>query len=58
MNYALVSKEQLTQKGITNFGEELKDGQVVLPVSALKTITGLTGVEIVSLSEVKKLLKK
>lgn len=58
MNYALVSKEQLTQKGITNFGEELKDGRVVLPVSALKTITGLTGVEIVSLSEVKKLLKK
>lgn len=57
MNYVLVQKSQLIEKGVTNFGEELSDGRVVMPLSTLKTVTGLTGVDVVSLEQVKELIE-
>jgi len=57
MNYVLVQKSQLIEKGVTNFGEELSDGRVVMPLSTLKTVTGLTGVDVVSLEKVKELIE-
>ena len=42
MNYLLVSKAQLIEKGIYTDAQELSDGRAVLSINALKVIgTGL-----------------
>lgn len=58
MNYILAKKEELVALGINNFGEELRDGRVIMPATAVKTIAGLTGVEIVSLAEAQRLIEE
>lgn len=58
MNYILAKKEDLVALGVTNFGEELRDGRVIMPATAVKTLTGLTGVEIVSLAEAQRLIEE
>lgn len=55
MNYVLVDKKQLDEKGVFPFAELLPDGRVILPLNALKTITGLTGIDIVDSEAVKAL---
>lgn len=57
MNYVLVQKSQLEAKGVTNFGKELSDGRVVIPANMMKTVSGLTGVDIVSLEELNKIIE-
>jgi len=57
MNYVLVQKLQLIEKGVTNYGKELTDGRVVIPANMLKTVSGLTGVDIVSLEELNKIIE-
>lgn len=47
MNYLLVDKKQLLEKKIYPEAEELSDGRVVLNISVLKVITGLSNVEII-----------
>lgn len=58
MNYILAKKEELVALGINNFGEELRDGRVIMPATVVKTIAGLTGVEIVSLAEAQRLIEE
>lgn len=58
MNYILAKKEELVALGINNFGEELRDGRVIMPATAVKTIAGLTVVEIVSLAEAQRLIEE
>ena len=49
MNYLLVSKAQLIEKGIYTDAQELSDGRAVLSINALKVIgTGLKDVEIIT----------
>lgn len=55
MNYVLVDKKQLDEKGIFSFSELLPDGRVILSLNALKTITGLTGIDVVDSDRVKEL---
>lgn len=47
MNYLLVDKKQLLEKNIYPEAQELSDGRVVLNISVLKVITGLSNVEII-----------
>ncbi len=56
MNYILAKKEDLVALGVNNFGEELRDGRVIMPATAVKTLAGLTGFEIVSLAEAQRLI--
>ena len=57
MNYLLVSKEQLIEKGIYTDAQELSDGRAVLSINALKVIgTGLKDVEIITQEALNALL--
>lgn len=57
MNYLLVSKAQLVEKGIYTDAQELSDGRAVLSINALKVIgTGLTDVEIITQQTLDALL--
>lgn len=47
MNYLLVEKKQLVEKGVYTEAEEMSDGRAVLTINALKVVTGLTNVEII-----------
>lgn len=55
MNYVLVDKKQLDEQGVFPFAELLPDGRAILPLNALKTITGLTGIDVVDSDRVKEL---
>lgn len=57
MNYLLVSKVQLIEKGIYTDAQELSDGRAVLSINALKVIgTGLKDVEIITQEALNALL--
>lgn len=57
MNYLLVSKAQLIEKGIYTYAQELSDGRAVLSINALKVIgTGLKDVEIITQEALNALL--
>lgn len=57
MNYLLVSKAQLIEKGIYTDVQELSDGRAVLSINALKVIgTGLKDVEIITQEALNALL--
>lgn len=57
MNYLLVSKAQLIEKGIYTDAQELNDGRAVLSINALKVIgTGLKDVEIITQEALNALL--
>ena len=57
MNYLLVSKSQLIEKGIYTDAQELSDGRAVLSINALKVIgTGLKDVEIITQEALNALL--
>lgn len=57
MNYLLVSKAQLIEKGIYTDAQELSDGRAVLCINALKVIgTGLKDVEIITQEALNALL--
>ena len=57
MNYLLVSKAQLIEKGIYTDAQELSDGRAVLSINALKVIgTGLKDVEIITQDALNALL--
>lgn len=57
MNYLLVSKAQLIEKGIYTDAQELSDGRAVLSINALKVIgTGLKDVEIITQEALSALL--
>ncbi|MCS3355873.1 hypothetical protein NXW00_14735 [Bacteroides thetaiotaomicron] len=57
MNYLLVSKAQLIEKGIYTDAQELSDGRAVLSINALKVIgTGLKDVEIITQEALNALL--
>ena len=57
MNYVLVSKAQLIEKGIYTDAQELSDGRAVLSINALKVIgTGLKDVEIITQEALNALL--
>lgn len=57
MNYLLVSKAQLIEKGIYTDAQELSDGRAVLSINALKVIgTGLKDVEIITQEVLNALL--
>lgn len=57
MNYLLVSKAQLIEKGIYTDAQELSDGRAVLSINALKVIgTGLKNVEIITQEALNALL--
>ena len=57
MNYLLVSKAQLIEKGIYTDAQELSDGRAVLSNNALKVIgTGLKDVEIITQEALNALL--
>ena len=57
MNYLLVSKAQLLEKGIYTDAQELSDGRAVLSINALKVIgTGLKDVEIITQEALNALL--
>lgn len=57
MNYLLVSKAQLVEKGIYTDAQELSDGRAVLSINALKVIgTGLKDVEIITQEALNALL--
>ena len=57
MNYLLVSKAQLIEKGIYTDAQELSDGRAVLSINALKMIgTGLKDVEIITQEALNALL--
>lgn len=55
MNYVLVDKKQLDEKDVFPFAELLPDGRAILSLSALKTVTGLIGIDIVDSDRVKEL---
>ncbi len=57
MNYLLVSKAQLIEKGIYTDAQELSDGRAVLSINALKVIgSGLKDVEIITQEALNALL--
>lgn len=57
MNYLLVSKALLIEKGIYTDAQELSDGRAVLSINALKVIgTGLKDVEIITQEALNALL--
>ena len=57
MNYLLVKKEQLVEKGIYVDAQELSDGRSVLSINALKVIgSDLQGVEIITQQTLDALL--
>ena len=57
MNYLLVSKAQLIEKGIYTDAQELSDGRAVLSINALKVIgPGLKDVEIITQEALNALL--
>lgn len=57
MNYLLVSKAQLVEKGIYTDAQELSDGRAVLSINALKVIgSGLKNVEIITQEALNALL--
>ena len=57
MNYLLVSKAQLIEKGIYQDAQELSDGRAILSINALKVIgTGLKDVEIITQEALNALL--
>lgn len=57
MNYLLVSKAQLIEKGIYTDAQELSDGRAVLSINALKVIgAGLKNVEIITQEALNALL--
>ena len=57
MNYLLVSKAQLIEKGIYTDAQELSDGRAVLSINSLKVIgTGLKDVEIITQEALNALL--
>lgn len=57
MNYLLVNKAQLIEKGIYTDAQELSDGRAVLSINALKVIgTGLKDVEIITQEALNALL--
>lgn len=59
MNYLLVSKAQLIEKGIYQDAQELSDGRAVLSINALKVIgTGLKDVEIITQEALNALLEE
>mgnify|MGYP000224889671 FL=1 len=59
MNYLLVSKAQLIEKGIYTDAQELSDGRAVLSINALKVIgTGLKDVEIITQEALNALLRE
>lgn len=55
MNYVLIDKKQLDDRGLFPYAELLPDGRAILPLNALKSVTGLTGVDIVDSSAIKAL---
>ena len=57
MNYLLVKKSQLVEKGIYVDAQELSDGRAVLSINALKVIgSDLQGVEIITQQTLDALL--
>lgn len=57
MNYLLVSKAQLIEKGIYTDAQELSDGRAVLSINALKVIgSDLKDVEIITQQTLDALL--
>ena len=57
MNYLLVSKAQLVEKGIYIDAQELSDGRAILSLNALKVIgNDLQGVEIITQQTLDALL--
>ena len=57
MNYLLVSKAQLIEKGIYTDAQELSDGRAVLSINTLKVVgTGLKDVEIITQEALNALL--
>lgn len=57
MNYLLVKKSQLVEKGIYVDAQELSDGRAVLSVNALKVIgSDLQDVEIITQQTLEALL--
>lgn len=58
MSYVLISKDQLKEKGLFPYAETLPDGRAIIPLRSLKTLSGLTGVDIVDAETVKTLLKE
>lgn len=57
MNYLLVKKSQLVEKGIYIDAQELSDGRAVLSINALKVIgSDLQGVEIITQQTLDALL--
>ena len=55
MNYVLIDKKQLDAKGLFPYAEQLPDGRVILPLNALKSMAGLTGLDIVDSETIKVL---
>lgn len=47
MNYLLIEKKQLDEKGLFPYAEQLPDGRCIIPMSALKAATGFKNIEIV-----------
>lgn len=58
MNYLLVEKKQLVEKGVYTEAEEMSDGRAVLSINALKVVTNLTNVEIIDDRALEALLVK
>lgn len=58
MNYLLVDKKQLFEKGVYTEAEEMSDGRAVLSINALKVVTNLTNVEIIDDRALEALLVK
>lgn len=58
MNYLLVEKKQLVEKGVYAEAEEMSDGRAVLSINALKVVTNLTNVEIIDDRALEALLVK
>ena len=57
MNYLLVSKAQLIEKGIYTDAQELSDGRAVLSINALKVIgTGMKKVKNITQEALNALL--
>lgn len=57
MNYALVDKKQLDEKGLFSHAEVLPDGRAIIPLNWLKAVTGLKDVEIADTKTLKELQK-
>lgn len=55
MNYILVQKEQLEGKGF-DYAERIPDGRVILPITVLKVLTGISDVQIISKENLDELI--